>query len=154
MVNCREFCGPRRLFAKHRVEYVIVGRSALGQHGAPRYTGDIDLSVRPTDENARRVLAALGEFGFGSLDIQGAGPNRAGRVVQLGFPRCRVDIVTGIDGGSFDEAAKAPSPGTYGDVPVPFLSRELLLRNKRTTGRAKDLADIEALDTSDASSQE
>jgi len=138
------------LFAKHRVEFVIVGGYALAHHGAPRYTGDIDLFIRPTEDNAHRVLAALADFGFGSLDITTSDLDRPGRVVQLGYAPCRVDLITSIDGVSFDEAVREPSLGAYGDVSVAFLARDLLIKNKLTSGRAKDLADAEALDPDSA----
>jgi hypothetical protein len=135
-----------RLFNAHAVEFVIVGGYAVGHHGAPRYTGDIDLFVRPTDENAARVLAALGEFGFASLSLEQSDFNRPDRVTQLGFPPCRVDIVTSLDAVEFDDAVGGASTGTYGDVEVRYLGRDALLRNKRAVGRAKDLADVDALE--------
>lgn len=140
------------LFNAHRVEYVIVGGYAVGHHGAPRYTGDIDLFVRPSATNAARVLAALAEFGFASLGLQAADFDRPGRVVQLGFPPCRVDIVTSIEAVDFDAATADVSNGSYGEVPVPYLGLASLLRNKRATGRAKDAADAEALEPPDSNS--
>ncbi|MDZ4829797.1 MAG: hypothetical protein SGJ09_06315 [Phycisphaerae bacterium] len=135
-----------KLFNAHRVEYVIVGGYAVGHHGAPRYTGDIDLLVRPSDANATRVLAALADFGFQSLKLEVSDFNRPSRVVQLGYPPCRVDLVTSIEGVTFDEADADASHGEYGQIPVRFLGLTTLLRNKRATGRAKDAADAEALD--------
>jgi hypothetical protein len=81
---------------------------------APRYTGDIDLFVRPSEENSRRILAALADFGFGSLNLQASDFDRPGRVVQLGYPPCRVDLVTSIEGVSFDEANGDVSTGPTG----------------------------------------
>jgi len=134
------------LFNAHRVEYVIVGGYAVGHHGAPRYTGDIDILVRPSHANAERLLAALAEFGFGSLGLDRSDFDRPGRVVQLGLPPCRVDLVTSIDGVDIDSAFADISTGSYGDVPVAYLGLASLLRNKRATGRAKDAADAEALE--------
>ena len=135
-----------KLFNDHRVRYVVVGGYAVGHYGAPRYTGDIDLFVAPTEDNATRILAALEQFGFGSLALEAKDFSNPGRVVQLGYPPCRVDILTSIEGVSFEEASANPSAGDYGGVPIRFIGRDMLIRNKRSTGRAKDLADAESLD--------
>ena len=133
------------LFNKHKVEYLIVGGYALAFHGAPRVTGDIDLFVRPTNENAERILAALDEFGFGSLNLSTKDFTAPGMVVQLGVPPVRIDIITRVSGVPWEKADTGKVPGHYADVPVFFISREDFITNKRATGRAKDAADIEAL---------
>lgn len=133
------------LFNKHNVEYLIVGGYALAFHGAPRLTRDIDLFVRPTSENAARILAALDEFGFGSLDLSQEDFTTPGMVVQLGVPPVRIDIITRVSGVSWEKADASRISGRYGDTPVHFISREDFIANKRATGRVKDAADIEAL---------
>jgi hypothetical protein len=133
------------LFNKHKVEYLIVGGYALAFHGAPRFTRDIDLLVRPTQENAGRILAALNEFGFGSLDLSEEDFTTPGRVVQLGVAPVRVDIITRVTGVPWEKADAGKAPGFYSDVPVFFIGRDDFIANKRATGRAKDAADIEAL---------
>ena len=133
------------LFNKHNVEYLIVGGYALAFHGAPRYTRDIDLFVRPMKENARRILAALDEFGFGSLDLSQKDFTTPGMIVQLGVPPVRIDIITRVSGVPWERADAGKVPGFYGDVPVFFISRDDFIANKKATGRAKDAADIEAL---------
>jgi hypothetical protein len=133
------------LFNKHKVEYLIVGGYALAFHGAPRFTGDIDLYVRPVHENTQRILAALDEFGFGSLDLCEEDFANPGKVVQLGVPAVRIDIITSISGVSWETADTRKVPGEYGETPVSFISREDLVANKKATGRKKDAADIEAL---------
>ena len=133
------------LFNKHRVEYLIVGGYALAFHGAPRVTGDIDLFVRPTSENAERILAALDEFGFGSLNLSKEDFTTPGMVVQLGVPPIRIDIITRVSGVSWEKADAGKVPGHYGRTPVHFIGREDFIANKRATGRARDAADIEAL---------
>ncbi len=134
------------LFNKHRVEYLVVGGYALAFHGAPRFTGDLDLYVRPAAANARRVLAALDAFGFGSLELTEDDFCLPGKVVQLGVPPIRVDLITSLSGTSWKQADAGKARGAYGDVPVPFIGREAFLANKRATGRPKDLADAEALE--------
>ncbi len=129
-----------------KTDYVVVGGHALAHHGCPRFTGDIDVLVKPSAENAARVLEALRAFGFGSLDITIHDLDRVGRVIQLGFPPQRIDILTSIDGLTWDEASADPSMATMTDITVPFISRAALIANKRATGRLKDLADVEALE--------
>ena len=133
------------LLNAHDVEYVVVGGYALAFHGAPRYTGDLDLYVRPDPENARRILSALEAFGFGSLDLNPGDFSIQDRVVQLGVPPVRVDLITSLSGVSWEECWEGRQPGAYGDVPVAFIGREQFIVNKRAVGRTKDLADLEAL---------
>jgi hypothetical protein len=133
------------LFNKHKVEYLIVGGYALAFHGAPRFTRDIDLFIRPTADNAVRILAALDEFGFGSLNLSQEDFTTPGRVVQLGVAPVRVDILTRVTGVPWEKAETGKAPGFYADVPVFFIGRDDFIANKRSTGRTKDAADIEAL---------
>lgn len=134
------------LFNEQNVEYLIVGGYALAFHGAPRYTGDLDILVQPDPANAQRILKALALFGFGSLNLAAADFENPERVIQLGEPPVRIDLITSITGVSWKEAFSSRVPGNYDDIPVYFLGRESFIRNKLAIGRAKDLADIEALD--------
>jgi hypothetical protein len=124
---------------------VIVGGYALAFHGAPRFTGDLDLLVRPEADNARRVVAALAEFGFGDLGLSTNDFEQPGQVVQLGYAPLRVDLITSLSGVSWEEAAAGQAPGSFGNVPVNYLGRQQLIANKRATGRKRDWADLEAL---------
>jgi hypothetical protein len=133
------------LFNKHKVEYLIVGGYALAFHGAPRATGDIDLFVRPTHENAERILAALKDFGFGSLDLSRKDFTTPGMIVQLGVPPVRIDIITSVSGVSWEKADAGKVAGYYADAPVSFIGRDDLIANKKAIGRKRDVADIEAL---------
>jgi hypothetical protein len=133
------------LFNKNRVEYIIVGAYALGFHGAPRYTGDLDVFVQPKPINARNIMRALQEFGFGSVGLTEADFEQEGRVVQLGFPPVRVDIVTSITGVSWKQACSGRVQGQFGDVSVQYIGRNEFIANKRALGRKKDLADLEAI---------
>jgi hypothetical protein len=132
-------------FNARGVEYLIAGGYALAFHGAPRATGDLELLVRPTAENAGRILAALDDFGFGSLELTAADFTRPGRVVQLGVAPLRVDLLTSLSGVTWEEAFADRQPSTYGDVTVAFLGRATFIANKRASGRARDLADLEDL---------
>jgi len=133
------------LFNAHKIDYIIVGAYALAFYGAPRYTGDIDIYVRPDPENAQRIMAALDEFGFGSVELSAADFELPDKVIQLGVPPVRVDMVTSIMGVSWNDAFSGRVEGTYGDVPVHYIGREHFILNKRALGRKKDLADLEAL---------
>lgn len=133
------------LFNAHHVEYLIVGAYALAFHGAPRYTGDIDLLIHASPENAKAVLKALAAFGFGSLDLSEEDFVTPDHVVQLGVPPVRIDLLTSLTGITWEEAAAHCVPGAYGDTPVRFIGKSEYIRNKRATGRKKDEADIEAL---------
>lgn len=126
------------------VAYVVVGGIALAHHGAPRFTGDIDLLVQPSPENARRLVAALVEFGFGSVGLVEGDFLTEGQVVQLGFEPWRIDLLTRLAGVTWDEAVAGAETGDFG-VPAPVLGRAELIRNKRAVGRPQDLADIARL---------
>jgi hypothetical protein len=133
------------LFNAHKVEYVIVGGYALAFHGAPRYTGNIEILVRPDEHNAKLVLKALAEFGFGSVGLKEKDFVLPDKVVQLGVPPVRVDIMTSLSGISWEEAHSGRVAGKYGDITVHYLGRKQFVANKKATGRRKDLADLEAL---------
>jgi hypothetical protein len=133
------------LFNEHKVEYMIVGGYALAFHGAPRYTGDLDIFVRCNPVNAQRIIAALDQFGFMSLGLTSADFEASDRVVQLGVPPVRIDILTSLTGVSWEEASASSVTGKYGDIPVCYINREQFISNKRALGRNRDLADLEAL---------
>ena len=132
-------------FNARDVEFLVVGGYALAFHGAPRFTGDMDLFINRGRENVKRILAALRDFGFASLNLTAEDFETPDRVVQLGVPPVRVDIVTSIDGVSWKEAWDGKTRGTCGAVPVYFISRREFVANKKAVGRRKDLADLEAL---------
>jgi hypothetical protein len=141
----KDFRDLFELLNAHQVEYMIVGAYALAFHGAPRYTGYMDIFIKPEAENARRILAALNDFGFGSTGLSPADFEAQDRVIQLGYPPVRIDIMTSLTGISWAEAFSGRVPGVYADVPVYYIGREQLIKNKRALGRKKDLADLEAL---------
>jgi hypothetical protein len=145
METRKDFSELLALFNAHGVDYIIVGAYALSHHGVPRYTGDLDILVRPDRENAACVLKALEAFGFGGLDVTVEDFTAPDQVVQLGYPPLRIDLMTSLTGVTWDEAAAGRIVARYGDVPVSYLGRNELLRNKRALGRKKDEADIEAL---------
>ena len=128
-----------------RVEYLIVGSYALAFHGSPRFTGDIDVYVKPDRINADKIISALDDFGFGAIGLTPEDFMSSDKVVQLGYSPIRIDIMTSISGVDWEEASKGAVEGDYGSVPVKFIGRREFVLNKRASGRKKDLADLEAL---------
>ena len=133
------------LLNEHEARFMIVGGYALAHHGAPRFTGDIDVFVKPDHENAKRIINALADFGFSSLDLTIDDFLDQNKVVQLGLPPVRIDIITSISGVTWEEADASKEPGLYGDVSVFYIGKSQYITNKRAIGRTKDIADIEAL---------
>lgn len=141
----KEFRELLELLNRHNVLYVIVGGYALAFHGVPRYTGDIDIFFKPDEDNAGCILKALDDFGFGSLNLSVLDFSTPGNIIQLGYPPMRVDFINTLSGVSWDGVYENTVPGNYGDVPVKFIGKNELIINKRSTGRYKDTADLEAL---------
>ena len=133
-------------FNAHRVEYLVVGAHALAAHGYVRATGDLDVWVRPDPANARRVIEALRAFGAPLQDLTETDLTRAGTVFQIGVAPLRIDVLTSIDGVTFDEAWTDRLSAKFVDLPVPVLSAKNLIMYKRTVGRMQDLADVEWLE--------
>jgi hypothetical protein len=136
-------------FNAHGVEFLVVGAFALAAHGRIRATGDIDIWVRPSPENATRVMEAVAEFGAPLHDLTAADLSQPGLVFQIGVAPVRIDILTGIDGVEFGEAWARRVQTRFADQAVGVLSIEHMIRNKRAAGRAQDLADLEWLENPD-----
>lgn len=130
------------------VDFLIVGAHAMAVHGVPRATGDLDVLLRPEAANAERVISALTEFGapvtahgISALDFQ-----TPGNVYQIGLPPRRLDLMTSIDGVTFEEAWPSRVTIEIDGAPMSFIGREALIRNKKSTGRAKDAVDVGLLE--------
>ena len=106
------------LFNAHKVEYLIVGAYALALHGAPRFTGDLDILIKPEEGNALRIIAALDKFGFSSLNLSTTDLEKPDTIIQLGIPPVRIDIITSLTAVSWDEAFRGKVEGLLGDVCV------------------------------------
>lgn len=140
-----DFVDLLRAFIAADVRFLIVGAYALAHHGRPRATGDLDVWVDATPTNAARVVGALAAFGAPMTGVTEGDFARPGIVLQIGVPPGRIDILTELTGLTFADAWPDREAGRFGEVMVDFLGREAFLRNKRATGRAKDLGDIEGL---------
>jgi hypothetical protein len=134
------------LLNSHKVDYLVVGAYALALHGSPRFTGDLDLYVKPQADNAGRIISALREFGFGSLDLDEKDLTELNQVIQLGFPPVRVDLLTSLTGVDWEQSLSGCLKGELGGVPVLFLGKDEYIKNKKALGRQKDLADAEVLE--------
>lgn len=145
MIFERDFVDFIRLLNVYHVEYLIVGAHALAFHGRPRHTGDLDIWIKPSKDNASKMLTVLDDFGFGSLSIEEKDFLKEGYVTQLGYPPLRIDILNSISGVEFDEAYSNKTEGKVEDLRVNFINVKEFIKNKKATGRPKDLADIAAL---------
>ena len=128
-------------------EYLIVGAHALAAHGHVRATKDLDVWVRPSPENAMKVVRTLVAFGTPLHDLTENDLSNPGTVFQIGIPPLRIDIITAIDGLTFDEAWPARLITKFADQPAAVLSKEHLILNKRASGRPQDLADLAWLES-------
>ncbi len=138
----REFL---ELFNSRSIEYMVVGSYALAYYGAPRYTGDIDVFVHRTEKNAKLIIEALGDFGFSFPNLTAEDFLNDDNVIQLGMPPVRIDILTSLSGMPWETAVLHKEKGEIDGIPVAIIGRDDYIVNKRAVGRAKDLADIEAL---------
>ena len=138
-----DFVDLFRAFNAAGVEYLVVGAYAVAVHARPRATGDLDVLVRPTRENAERVHYALVQFGAPIDQLAVDDLQSDDLIFQIGVSPIRIDVITAIDGVTFDEAWEGRVSGTLGGVEVNVIGREALIANKRASGRPKDLADLE-----------
>ena len=129
------------------VEYLLVGGYAVIYYGYPRATGDIDLWIRQSPDNAARVVGALRVFGFGGPGLVPEAFVGDDKIVRMGVPPNRAEILTSVSGVSFDECWPHRELSDWGGVEVPVIGLSDLRRNKRASGRAKDLADLDELPT-------
>jgi hypothetical protein len=130
----------------NQVHYLIIGGYAVAFHGHPRYTKDLDVWIKPAQDNAQRLLQALDEFGFGSLSLKEEDFIEPGQIVQLGYPPNRIDILTNPSGVDFETCFNARVTVKVDDTELNFIDLDNLKRNKKASGRFQDLADLENLE--------
>lgn len=135
-----------RAFSDAEVRFLVVGAYAVAAHAEPRATGDLDLWIEPTPENATRAYAALRTFGAPLHELSEADLARPDVVFQIGLPPRRIDLLTSITGVDFAAAWPGRLAVRYGEVPCFVIGRDALIENKRRLGRARDLADLELLE--------
>jgi predicted nucleotidyltransferase len=133
------------LLLSEKVEFVVIGGICVSYYARPRFTGDIDLFINNTSINAEKAMKAVEKFGFGGIGISVHDFQKDFYVIQLGREPRRIDILTGLGSIAFDAAWNSRVYADFGGLSVPFLSKELLIKNKIEAGRAKDKDDIENL---------
>jgi hypothetical protein len=134
-----------RLLSSHRVEYLLIGGYAVGYHGYPLPTGDMDVWIAVSSRNAARVVAALVEFGFRAEDVPTALFAEAGKIVRMGLPPMRLEILTTISGVEFAACYARRVEVEVDGVAVNLICLDDLRTNKKASGRHKDLNDLEQL---------
>ena len=133
------------LLIKHQVEYLIVGGYAVGIHGYPRYTGDLDIWIKISRDNSEKILKVINEFGFSSYNLKVDDFLTEGNVIQLGYPPVRIDILNQLDGVIFDECYKNRVFTKIDKIKINLISYEDLIKNKKACGRHRDFDDLENL---------
>lgn len=130
----------------HGVKFLLVGAYAMGAHGYPRATGDIDIWIEPSEENSERVYGSMVAFGAPLHDIDETTFAKPGIVFQIGVAPRRIDIITAISGVGFNDAYQQRQIVDIEGLSIPILSLVDLIRNKRATGRDKDRLDADQLE--------
>ena len=133
------------LLNKNRVRYLVIGGYAVALHGHPRYTKDLDLWVWMDKKNAENILKSLNEFGFGSVDLVAEDFLTPGKVVQLGYPPNRIDLITAPKGVEFEDCYQSKIIVEIDGININLISLNDLKKNKKAAGRHQDLADLDNL---------
>jgi len=134
-----------QLLNSHQVEYLLIGGYAVGYHGYPRATGDMDIWIAMRPQNAEKVVAALREFGFDLPELQVEMFLEEKQVIRIGTPPLKIDITTSISGVSFAECYAERIVETFDGIPVNVINLNHLKTNKKASGRLKDLTDLQNL---------
>lgn len=145
-----DFADLLRSFDRFGVEYLVVGGYAVMAYAEPRYTKDLDVWVRPSDANAKRVWAALADFGAPLEGVSVADFATPGLVYQIGMAPVRIDILMSVDGLTFEEAWEGRVRLDFGGVHGWLIGKEDLIRNKVASARPEDLLDVKALEEADS----
>jgi len=133
------------LLNKNQIEYLVVGGYAVGIHGYPRYTGDIDIWINVSNEIAAKMVSVLEDFGFGSYELKEEDFLNTANVIQLGYPPLRIDIIMSIDGVSFEESYSKRIEKEIDGLQIKFIGLSELIKNKKASGRDKDIIDLKNL---------
>jgi hypothetical protein len=134
-----------RLLNSRGVDYLIVGGYAVGYHGYPRATGDMDIWIAVTQDNARKISKVFCDFGMAAGDVSENLFSEKDRVIRMGYPPVRIEVITGASGVNFAECYSRRETVDIEGIPVNFISIDDLKKNKKASGRHKDLEDLEHL---------
>lgn len=146
MILEKDFEDFVRLLNKHKVEYMVVGGYALALHGKPRHTGDLDIWIRISNENAAKLVKVINDFGMSSLGLQKEDFLEVGYISQIGYPPLRIDILNNIDGVTYEEAVtNMLQMQLEDDLAINFIGLADFVKNKQASGRKQDVADIKEI---------
>lgn len=134
-----------QLLNANNVKYLIVGGYAVGFHGYPRYTKDLDVWLLVSEENAEKIINTLKQFGFGGVGLNKTDFLKTEEFVQLGYPPNQIDLVTSCDGVEFSECYKSKLEIEIDDTTINFIDLDNLRKNKKASGRPQDIADLDNL---------
>ena len=141
------------LLNKNNVKYLIIGGFAFTYYAKPRFTKDIDIFVEASEENSRKIIDVLDQFGFGNIGLNEKDFQGPDQIIQLGYAPLRIDILTSIIGVNFGSAWNNKKDGLYGDISCFFMSIEDLIKNKEATARPLDIEDAKILKKSKENKQ-
>lgn len=133
------------LLNKHAIDYMIVGGYALAFHGKPRHTGDLDIWIDLSEDNAQKMIDVINDFGMGSLGMEKQDFLKKGGITQIGYPPLRIDILNEIDGISFNQAYPNKLIIDIDGLQVNYIGLEDLIINKQVSGRQQDISDVKQL---------
>lgn len=134
-----------KLLISNKAKFLLVGGYAVNCHGYPRSTGDIDIWIEPSQQNARKLLKCIEEFGFTNTGLKVQTLTELNKVFRMGYPPLRIEVLTGISGLEFNTAYKNKVFFKVEDLEIPTISLEDLKTNKKASGRSKDKDDLENL---------
>jgi len=141
----KDFKDFLRLLNDEKVDYLLIGGYAVGYYGYPRATNDIDIWIATHPENAKKVVNVLKKFGFNAPDLRYELFLQQDKIIRMGHPPMRIEILTSISGVEFDECHQRKKVDTLAGISVNLISLKDLKRNKKASGRHKDLDDLENL---------
>ena len=133
------------LLNTHHVDYMVVGGYALAFHGKPRHTGDLDIWIDVSENNAEKLLSVIADFGMASLGIEKEDFLKPGIITQIGYPPLRIDILNEIDGVSFKDAYPTKLTIDIDGLIISYIGLDDLIKNKISSGRHQDLTDVNSL---------
>lgn len=145
MLN-KDYKDMLQILLDNEVKFLIVGAYALAVYGYPRATGDFDIWVEINEENSKKILSSLSSFGTPISDLTERTFMEKGIIFQIGVAPCRIDLITHIDGVDFADAYSSREKIDIEGLTLPFISKENLIKNKKSTGRDKDLVDVKHLE--------
>jgi len=145
MTLAKDFEDFVKLLNKHQVNYMVVGGYALAFHGKPRHTGDLDIWINNSKENAEKLVLAINEFGLATLGLTKSDFMQEGYVTQIGYPPLRIDILNSIDGVIFEDAYANKLLIDVDGIEVKYIGLKDFIENKTASGRSQDIADLKEI---------